>query len=50
MSYTKYWQVIDPSGARVNIFFVTKKSAKEWIAAQPDGLIAEYIVKKVSML
>lgn len=47
--YTKFWQVVDPSGKTVNITFITKRDAMAWIATQPDGLVAEYTVRKRSM-
>jgi hypothetical protein len=47
MSYYKqFWQVYNGE-EKVNAFFVTKKSAVDWIAEQADP--TPYTIKKVSM-
>lgn len=44
--YTKTWTVYR-DGKRVNIIFLTKKSATEWIDEQIDA--ATYTIEKESM-
>lgn len=46
MSYSKYWTVTTDNGEVVNLFFVTKKSAVDWIAENGN---ADYTITKHEM-
>lgn len=45
--YKTFWRVLDREGNVLPMFFVTKKSAQEWLFSQPN--INDLELEKVSM-